>query len=1628
MCKKLLVRSIEFLLVDCSTVKFQCDNDLYENMSLGIITPSQQMLNYLIKGLTATMVVSYLILVQLHFAMLPYESQSSYEVYDWAKNRRGDYKRRQTNQKKANQRKKKNAYYGGRVQPQPDLKATERTKYQKQKAKILADTNSTYKSQAGVREAYTYSKDEIYEFCETKIPQWYEWLRIQCKVKTPDIPEDWDWKKMLWSFIEFAFAAVTTKLAKFVSEILTLLVALQFIEPVEITWRDRPVFKTGKTSEATLLSLVQKCNDAKNYLKECFRTWVKQPDATWSDILGNPSHDNIVDEYHELKNSYLAILLGRAEMDLQEYDHRVAKCVEAIKERRRDTTGIEKASWERMADSLSKIQHERVLTQKSTRRIIPFSILLYGGSGVGKSEMSVPLIRLLLEWNNFAHALENIVTINPKDKFQSEPESYHSGLNIEDLYNGLVDSTEDEGEIVVDVKNPTPVAILKAEAHLKGKVYWETKVMAATTNNKTFGSEKTVEPMSRVGRFNYTITVKVKKEWQTPEGKLDSDRVVATFGGMQFPPVHEFTVEYPSSVSETKIEQSPGRSSGRHRQTPKVEIFYKAAEHNGKKLIDVGIDEVLDFLKEKSQIYFVKERQMMAKHNESKTRKLSCEHCGMPEGVCFPCEQCKNQKCKCTCDTPAEHTCLKCKHKLSECNCTYESQAFEFLDSWKQWLLEMEEYIFSRIEQRFAATLLKKKGIAFLLWQCKDDVIQDTRSFSWRWLPMLMHVALIFAYLQHYSLGVLVVLILSVLAIVGIVVKCMYRQYKKWRRIPRISELYSTLPVNIQLKVWLALTGLISSWIVHKAYRMIMPAVIPSSQMMPGRMPTYKSKDKGPEKHHFWSDLHRNESYDYKVKGDQETKTTAYKDMLGIIKKRQWQVQMHTATGVMYSNCVPLHSGLLLIIGHFAPSKCCKATIIRPSANPINCSIGPLNCESVEGSDLSVVYLPEIGDQKNLIPYFVDQDWSKEKLGLTLVHNKHGEMSVSEKLLGTVKYIRATKAAFTGLEYSLPYDTFDGMCMATAIGSKNDTTFIAGFHAAGKGNSGVATIASKKAILDAVDRIQARPEVLVPNESQAFNPVVEGVNVGPLVPPSSQCATTKLSGDSQFELVGQHALPRGTPSTSVEDTLLAPKVAEIMGIERLHDKAYGLGAEEHRIRDLENRTHCAYNFNEESTKKAFDDFWRTIDEGTTVEECAKYIHKLPDIATVSGVDGVDGLNAMVLGTARGFPHKGIKRRNIIELDEEVEGITAPKIYSEEVLAKAAALEAELIAGRRSNVVFKASMKDEPCKITKTKRRVFAGCPETFTFTARKFLLTTVKFIQDRPDVFECSVGIDVHSPEWSVRMKKIAEYGEHRVIAGDYKSFDGRMSPRFMLMAFKIIMRLCEKSGNFDAEDLRCIRGIATEVCFPVVDYFGTLVKFQGSNPSGHPLTVVINSLVNSLYMRYAYYEIARKDRWRRTPLYCKVMKTYNYGDDNINGVKKGYSQINHTRISAELAEADIEYTMADKDAKSVPYISLSEAGFLKHKAIWDPELKLYRAQIEPDSIAKMLYCHVRSKVMTPEEHSAEAIHNVAAKYFDYGREVYTKRVEQLHKLAHECGLSGYVGTLPSYDVRLALYKDKFDL
>jgi hypothetical protein len=149
----------------------------------------------------------------------------------------------------------------------------------------------------------------------------------------------------------------------------------------------------------------------------------------------------------------------------------------------------------------------------------------------------------------------------------------------------------------------------------------------------------------------------------------------------------------------------------------------------------------------------------------------------------------------------------------------------------------------------------------------------------------------------------------------------------------------------------------------------------------------------------------------------------------------------------------------------------------------------------------------------------------------------------------------------------------------------------------------------------------------------------------------------------------------------------------------------------------------------------------------------------------------------------------------------------------------------------------------------------------------------------------------------------------------------------------------------------------------------------------------------------------------------------YTYGDDLIEGVSEKCCWFNHTSIQRVLTSIGVGFTMADKTATSVPYISMKDASFLKRSWRWESELESYVCPLEHDSINNMLTMCVVSKTISMQVHSLEVLECALREYFWYGRELFEVKSELFNQVIADCELEPYmIRCLPTWDFLKAEY------
>lgn len=407
---------------------------------------------------------------------------------------------------------------------------------------------------------------------------------------------------------------------------------------------------------------------------------------------------------------------------------------------------------------------------------------------------------------------------------------------------------------------------------------------------------------------------------------------------------------------------------------------------------------------------------------------------------------------------------------------------------------------------------------------------------------------------------------------------------------------------------------------------------------------------------------------------------------------------------------------------------------------------------------------------------------------------------------------------------------------------------------------------------------------------------------------------------------------------------------------------------------------------------------------------------LDNEAAVNGIPGVMYIDRINCSSSMGFPWNCTKKKYLEPHITEIypDGVK----FDDEVYDRMNNIMHKYVNGERHYPVFMGHLKDEATHIDKIKlkkTRLFTGAPIDWSLVVRKYYLSFVRLLQKNKYIFEAGPGTCCQSKEWSEIYNYLTAFGKDRIVAGDYSKFDKHMNANFILAAFDIIIDLHKRSG-FSEEQIRIMYGVAVDTAYPMCNINGDLMEFYGTNPSGHPLTVVINSLVNSLYMRYSYYLLNPK---KECITFKNNVHLFTYGDDNIMGVSRNIDWFNHTALVGALNQIGVGYTMADKGAESIPFINIHDASFLKRKWSFDKDTNLYLCPLDEESIIKSLTKWVPSKTIDCYEQMIAVIISANNEYFFYGREIFEARHNFFREILETFPYKVYMERkiLPNYEM-----------
>jgi hypothetical protein len=406
----------------------------------------------------------------------------------------------------------------------------------------------------------------------------------------------------------------------------------------------------------------------------------------------------------------------------------------------------------------------------------------------------------------------------------------------------------------------------------------------------------------------------------------------------------------------------------------------------------------------------------------------------------------------------------------------------------------------------------------------------------------------------------------------------------------------------------------------------------------------------------------------------------------------------------------------------------------------------------------------------------------------------------------------------------------------------------------------------------------------------------------------------------------------------------------------------------------------------------------------------KYPFILDDRQMVAGIDGEQFMPSIKRSTSAGWPFSlfySHGKKELISDTFEIKSILKEMVDKRIESAK---------KGERTATVWVDTLKDERrpfAKVDAGKTRVFAAGPVDYTLAFRKYFLGFAASMCDGRIDNEISVGTNPYSLDWERTKVKILQHGNH-VIAGDFSNYDGTLQ-------IHLLELICDLINDWydDGEENALVRKTLWREIVNSIHLKpnpgktgGILYQWTHSQPSGCPITAILNSVYNSLSVRYVWLLLAKKYQPEKANMiaFHQHVSLVSYGDDNVLGVAAmevpWFNQIN---ISEAYTTFGMTYTDEAKSGKLVNFRKIEDVSYLKRAFVYMPEIGRTAAPLDLTTVLEMTNW-IRGD-LSQEDSTLENMSNSLFELALHGRECYDDLSSQYAQAAEDAGIDLVVPT-----------------
>lgn len=1247
-----------------------------------------------------------------------------------------------------------------------------------------------------------------------------------------------------------------------------------------------------------------------------------------------------------------------------------------------------KIIWDRLVALASSKNDLDRRVNAGVMRKSPFVLAFCGPSSVGKTSIANIINVVAVKASGGSGELSKKITWNENDDYFSNYKADTETIVMDDMCNTKAAFMQTSPLMwLIKFNNNNPEYAVMADLPSKGKLAIRPHTLVITTNVEDLMAQTySNEPVSILRRLDMRVTVSVKPEFSLQNGgsgsamldPIKATRYVDSLSADEkvFPDMWNLTVQKAVSIKNP----TPGKPD---------QAVFKTIVWDGILLENVSLKVVADYT-------------ACAAGDHARTQsKLVSKQTLLHETINL-CPVCTRLSISCSC--------IMSKQAGSDVNggvdmIDVEPMPFAHIDIPDLHVenVEVEPGDFDWLW--FLPYTYQINFAPFLRYMLSLRFVFDYIRINW-FITSIQVFVLVVCILPQRKIGYVCYLLYTILALLALFV-CVRMYYYYWLTRERINFMRAGARRLSRNPMFVAVVGLGTTYLMSRTVGKVLKSIIKlwsvlnrvnhenHSSLSPGTPEEYSERRK--EKNCWYPTL----PYVKLTNPTLRAKTSTWRDLAGKVPRNCVFVKNGTkVTGGFY-----IRTHMLVLPNHFiTPEMDLSITprvITDGNRHTYNVRTTSTFVYHVPDSDLAILYAPGGTDKYDVTDYLPSEFLSGTSVN-SFFYRGHDGRIISERVTAKYGVVRTDAATFSGSEYVFDkLKTFKGLCMGVFV-SETKPPQITGFHlggltGTGKGASGTLL---RHHIYDAMEYFEA-PGVIFPGSSTDIPTQMYEKHIGtdpftldrPIAP---RCSTNYLPKDGIVEVLTS-CKGAVTNKSLVITSHISDAVLVHTGVERMHGPA-PMGPPE--VRTWHNWSLGMQGFSTPSIGPVVDEIVRASVDYIKPLMCHfKNIRPLDLSTIINGLDNDKFLNRMPQNTSVGFPLSGKLSTYCVPLEPTL-GHMVNWAVDDEIMEVYTIYKDKYRCGERCYPVFRASLKDEPVKISKSKVRVFQAAPVALKMILREYFLPIASHLSMFPLLSECAVGINPYNEEWDEMHKHIVKNGEDNIVAGDYSAYDQRMSSTLTSAAFSIMIELAAIAG-YSRDDLEIMKSVAADVIYPIVAYNGTLVQLFGSNPSGHNLTVYVNSIVNSLISRCAFFK-----EYPTSLSFREAVSMMTYGDDDIGSVGPEWTNYNNISKSNYITSIGMVYTPPSKEGAHVRLMNIGEVDFLKRKSTYNEICGRYMGALESASIFKSLHVRMLSSEISDDQWAGSVVDSAIREMFAHGEENYERFRSQMIQVAEDCGFS----------------------